>query len=109
MTGAVTETIETTGDVSAPGSLMLYGARFAGDKIICTHVQQVGDILNDNERMRIDTGENWDKSEDLKLAARIPFSVYFLWESIGITQDPKELAKALERNPEYKTTDKRLI
>ena len=79
------------------------------DKIAVTWGQTVGRILNRNEADRRNSDENWEKDEDIKLVGRIPRSIWMLWKEAGITEDEKELEKALERNPEYKTTEKRLI
>lgn len=79
------------------------------EKMQVTWGQRVGRILNRNEQDRLNSNENWKRDEDMKHVGRIPRSVYMLWKEAGILDDEKELDKALERNPEYKTTEKRLI
>ncbi len=80
-----------------------------GDKIKFTHGQEIREYLEDNKEARKYTDENWKACKTMKRVGSIPFAVWLLWESMGITNDPKELLKALERNPEFKTTEKRLI
>lgn len=81
-----------------------------GDKQIGVHAQRVGLILNANEEDRKNSDENWSKSDpDIKRVGCIPRTIAILWQQNGIMDDPDELMKALERNPEYKTTEKRLI
>lgn len=73
-----------------------------------THVQEIGGILHANALDRQNSDENWNQSKDLKLGARVPVSVWFMWEQVGITKDDKLLKAALNRNPEYKVTEKEL-
>lgn len=79
------------------------------DKIKYIHGQDITPYLEDNYENRKYSDEHWKASKDMKRVGSIPWAVWLLWESVGITNDPKELLKALERNPEFKTTEKRLI
>lgn len=87
----------------------IIGLRGEKDKLIITHGQEISDILRDNYEARNHTDEVWKQGKDIKQIASVPFVVWLLWESCGITKDPVELLKAIERNKEYKVVDKRLI
>jgi hypothetical protein len=87
----------------------IIGIQETPEKIKVTWGQVVGRILNRNAADRLNSDDNWKKDEDMKLVGRIPRSIYMLWKEAGILDDEKELDKALERHPEYKTTEKRLI
>lgn len=90
--------------------LILLNGRNEGDKVIFTHGQETKHILEENARRRKNSDEEWANSDpDMKQAASIPMVVWLLWESAGITKDKKQLLKAIERNKEYKVTEKRLI
>lgn len=88
---------------------VITGIQQTPDKIKVTWAQRIGNILNRNETDRLNSDENWKRDDDIKLVGRIPRSTYMLWKDAGILDDEKELDRALERNPEYKTTEKRLI
>lgn len=83
--------------------------RVEKDNVIITHGQECVDILQDNYEAKKNTDEIWNKSPEMKQVGAIPFIVAELWKSMGIMDNPKELMRALERNPEFKTTAKRLI
>lgn len=89
--------------------MKLIGLKEDGDKLIITHGQDTTSILKNNYEARKHTNEVWKHGKDIKQVASIPFVVWLLWESCGITKDPIELLKAIERNKEYKVVDKRLI
>lgn len=90
--------------------VLLVGAQFNDMRFEAKHAQTVGPILNSNEFLRNHTDENWDTTKDMKLVGRVPQVVWLLWESMGITKDPKELLKALKRHKlEYMTTTKQFI
>ena len=92
------------------GRMNLLDYRLVGDKQIATHGQVVGHILNFCEEERKNSDENWQRAdEDIKPVGRIPRVVMMLWQQMGIMDDANELMKALERNPEWKRTNKRLI
>lgn len=79
-----------------------------GDKTIYRYAQTVGHILNSNEQERKE-GVN-DNAKEFRKAASVPFVIWNLWETMGITNDQRELRKALQRHKdEYMTTEKRLI
>ena len=71
------------------------------------HTQYIGDILRENEAMRNDKGL-WGKNKNSKLIGQIDEATYQDLQRKGIAEDNKELKKFLERNPEYKTTKKRI-
>lgn len=73
-----------------------------------THVQDVAQILESNRLDRQNSDANWQAGKDLKMGARVPVSIWFMWEQAGITKDDKQLRAALNRNPEYKVTEKEL-
>ncbi len=79
------------------------------DKIKFIHGQDIKPYLEDNYEEKKHTDENWKACDTMKRVGSVPWAVWLLWESLGITENPKELLKALERNPEFKTTEKRLI
>lgn len=79
------------------------------DNIKIIHGQECEEILRDNYELKKYSNENWQACDNLKKVGSIPWAVWLFWESVGITEDPKELLRALERNPEFKTTEKRLI
>lgn len=91
------------------GELILLGERKEEDKVYHTHGQDIRPILEENARRRKNSDADWASDPDMKQAASIPMAVWLLWESTGITNDKKELLKAIERNKEYKTTEKQLI
>ncbi len=73
-----------------------------------THHQDVSGILKANALDRQNSDENWKCGKDMKLGARVPMAVWLMWEQAGITKDDKALRAALNRNPEYKVTEKEL-
>ena len=88
--------------------LLLADIDVVGGNFKFTHVQDIAPVFNSNEEIRKNSDEDWSKAGHMKQVGRVPVSVWLLWESMGITEDPKELLKALERNPEWKTTVKQL-
>lgn len=78
------------------------------DRFRVTHIQNVTPILEANRLDRLHSDLNWQQGKDMKHAARVPMATWLLWESMGITSDDKLLMEALNRNPEYKTTEKTL-
>ena len=89
--------------------LRIIGLEAEGDKLKVTHGQETKSILLNNQEARKYTNEVWAQGKDLKQVASVPFVVWALWEACGITKDPKELLKAIERNKEWKVVDKQLI
>lgn len=87
----------------------IIGVSKSPESMQVTWGQTVGRILNQNEIDRKDSDDNWKQDKDIKLVGRIPRSIWMLWQEAGITDDEAALERALERNPEYKTTEKRLI
>lgn len=79
------------------------------EKLELVYAQRVGAILNQNETDRKNSDENWRVDQDIKLVGRIPRLVYNTWKDLGILDDEKALDLMLEKYPEYKTTEKRLI
>jgi|GEM_PF-3544004 len=72
------------------------------------HVQDCSSILQANYRDRLSTDENWSKSKDMKLAARIPLATWLEWQQQGITNDDAALRRAINLCPELKTVNKEL-
>ncbi|MEW6095741.1 MAG: hypothetical protein AB1567_04335 [bacterium] len=89
--------------------MKLLKTKLRGDKIIFVYGEETADILKANYEDRKNTDEIWKKGKEMKLAGRIPRTIFLKWEKLGLTQDPKDLLRMLERYPEYKTTTKRLI
>lgn len=90
-------------------SVILLNHYEEGNRQIAVHGQFVGRILNFNEEQRKNSDDNWRKAdEDIKPVGRIPRCVAMLWQQMGILDDAEELMKALERNPEYKRTEKHI-
>jgi len=91
-------------------SLILADHKIVGDEQIATHAQFDGYIREFCHEERKNSDENWQKAdEDIKAVGRVPKALWLLWEQQGITEDATELMKALERNPEFKRTNKCLI
>jgi len=84
----------------------IIGINQTSEKLQVAWGQRVGSILNQNEISRRNSAENWKRDEDIKHYARIPRIVWMLWQSLGITEDEKELDKAIERNAALKVTEK---
>ena len=79
-----------------------------GDQTIYHYAQDISAVQNNNEEERKD-GVN-DNQKEFRKVASIPWVVWNMWENMGITQDQRELRKALERHRhELKTTEKKLI
>jgi hypothetical protein len=72
------------------------------------HKQDISGILEANYRDRLNTDENWQKSKDMKLAARIPMAIWLQWQQLGITDNEAALKKAINLHPELKTVNKEL-
>lgn len=89
--------------------LKLIGLKAEKDKLKVIHGQDIAVILRDNYEARKHTEEVWSQGKDLKQVASIPYVIWLLWESAGITRDPVELLKAIERNSDLKVVDKRLL
>jgi len=91
-------------------NINLVDAGFDGDKFYARHTQDVSAVMNLNEEQRKNTDDDWRVDKEFKHVGRVPRVIWLLWESMGITEDPKELLKALERHKDtLKTTDKQLI
>jgi hypothetical protein len=88
--------------------LILNDAYFTEKEFVAEHVEDVSSVFNSNEDIRKNSDEDWNKAGHMKLVGRVPEVVWLMWESMGITDNPKELLKALERNAEWKTTEKQL-
>jgi aspartate oxidase len=95
--------------IQSASGLFLTDAYFQDRQFIAEHAQDVSAVFNSNEDIRKNSDEDWNKAGNMKLVARVPQVVWLMWESMGITDDPQELLKALERNAEWKTTEKQLI
>lgn len=90
--------------------LILADYSLVDDKQIATHAQFDGYIRQFCHGERKNSDENWQKADpDIKAVGRVPKALWLLWEQQGITEDSDLLMKALERNPEFKRTEKRLI
>lgn len=90
--------------------LILLDHRLVGDHQIATHGQFDGYIREFCHEQRKVSDENWQKGDpDIKAVGRVPKALWLLWEQQGITEDANELMRALERHPEFKRTEKRLI
>lgn len=88
----------------------IVGMHATPEQLHVEYAQRVGTILNDNEEARKNSDENWNAADpDIKKVGSVPRVVWLLWEQMGITNDSNELLKALERNQEFKTTEKKLI
>ena len=90
---------------------VLVDYRLVGDEQIGTHAQCVGNILNFNEEQRKHSDANWQLADpDIKPVARIPRVVWMSLNRMGITdtEAAKELMQWLERNPQWKRTEKQL-
>lgn len=91
------------------GGFETYAITDTGKERIYHRRQTVGFILNDNERQRRDVPD-WNRNSDVRQVASVPFLIWDLWESAGITEDPKELRKALMRHKdEHMIVEKKLI
>lgn len=94
-------------DYDEIGDIRTY-ADFIDDKIITKTIQNPEPILVKNEQDRKRSDEMWNASPEWKFVARIPLAQWLAWEALGITQDDKALLKAIERQSELKTTNRRL-
>ena len=92
------------------GKIIRYRHFDRGDQQIAVYAQDFRDVWEFNERQRLDSADNWQKADpDIKPVARVPRVVWLLWQQQGICDDENELMRALERHPEWKRTEKRLI
>lgn len=81
-----------------------------GAEIKVTHGQTVGHILNANEIHRKNSDEHWNNgSKTMQHVGCISEVAWVMLQAQGIANDPKEILRWLERNPEYKVTEKKLI
>lgn len=79
-----------------------------GDKRVYHYRQEVGGIMNDNEKRRQENPD-WDRKSEFKQVAQVPMIIWNLWESMGITNNQKELRRALNRyQAEYMVVEKKL-
>lgn len=72
------------------------------------HVQDIRGLYKENASLRDNTEHNWGASKEMKKVAQVPLALWLEWERLGIAGDSKALLKAIELNPETKTTTKRL-
>ncbi|MFZ5989391.1 MAG: hypothetical protein ACOYWZ_20030 [Bacillota bacterium] len=90
--------------------MKLLSVKVEGDKIIFRYGEDISDILKANYEDRKNTDEIWKVGKEMKLAGRIPPSVWSEWEKLGLTGDSQDILTMLEKyHPEYKTTKKILI
>lgn len=107
--GQESSRIELVHSRDLSGDLETVAIEDVGDKRIFHYAQRVDETLNSNEQRRNDNPD-WDKESDFRQVAEVPLIVWNLWESMGITDSPKELRKALMRHKEkYMVVDKQLI
>lgn len=79
-----------------------------GDATIYHYAQDISEVCNQNEIDR--QAGSFDSGKEFRKVASVPMVIWNLWESMGITQDPKELRKALQKHRDsLMTTDKKLI
>lgn len=78
------------------------------DKWRINRQANIAPVYETNYELRKKSDEHWAKGKEFKHVARIPGSLYALWESMGITKDEGEFKKALERNGYCKITKKTL-
>jgi hypothetical protein len=91
--------------------LELIGLHYRGDKVILQHRQEgVERILAANQKDRARSDANWAADGDIKRIARLPMAVYEQARRMGILEpgNEGEFVKFLERNPQLKSTEKRL-
>lgn len=55
---------------------MLIRARFAGDKIIADHVENVDMVMRANQESRKEPRDNWSKGRTFRRIARVPPLTY---------------------------------
>lgn len=79
-----------------------------GENVLFHRAQDMTPYLLENKDDRKHTQEDWARGKDMKRVASIPIGMWNFLEVNGIADDPKELAKFLDRNPEYKTVEKNL-
>jgi hypothetical protein len=96
--------------------LILSEAHYEGDKLVARHVQNAAPILEANKEARKHSDENWAADPDTKKVASVDAATYLKWEAeckarhgCSLTQHPQFLMQMLEANPQYKTTEKRLL
>jgi hypothetical protein len=85
--------------------------KYDKDRAIGTYVQDQSPILKDNYEARKNSDIH-ERTADLDMGfkfASIPKSIYIQMQQMGIADDPQAIMKFLEQNPQYKTTNKRLI
>ena len=85
--------------------------KYDKDKAVGSYVQDERPILEDNFEARKNSDIH-ERTADLDMGFRfasIPRSEYIKLQKMGIADDPQALMKYLEQNPQYKTTNKRLI
>jgi hypothetical protein len=54
-------------------------------------------------------GPSANTQDHFRHVGEVPVVIWALWENMGITEDPRELKKALERNPKFRTTTGHLL
>lgn len=90
-------------------AVQLLNVQTTEESIRAVHGQFTGHITNFNEEQRKNSDENWQRADaDMKPVARIPRIVWIYLQSMGISDDPEELARWLDMHPEYKRTEKHL-
>lgn len=92
----------------SPFDLHMERIQEVGDKVLFHRAQDMNPYLLDNKEDRKNSAEDWARGHDMKRVASVPIGMWEFLESCGIAGDEKELAKFLDRNPEYKTVEKHL-
>ncbi len=54
-------------------------------------------------------GPSANTQDHFRHVGEVPVAIWTLWENMGVTQDPKELLKALERHPKFRTSTGKLL
>ena len=91
------------------GEMQTVAIENVGDKSIYHYAQRTDEITNSNELRRKEEDRTCRTGEFHQVAS-VPYVIWNLWESIGITADQRELRKAIERHGDtVKVTNTRVI
>ena len=104
---SISQPFQPSGEIIDPFEMNTVQMEHQGDKTIYHYAQDISDICNQNEKDR-ETGA-YETNNEFRKVASVPMVVWQLWESLGITENPKELRKALQKHrASLMVTDKKI-
>lgn len=97
------------GSRTLSGEMETVAIEDVGDKRIYHYAQRTDEITNSNELRRKEE-DTTCRTGEFHQVASVPYVIWNLWETMGITADQRELRKAIERYGDtVKVTNKRVI